>query len=72
VRLGRPPTLPTEIVQQIIENRTAGDSLRRIAARLTANGVPTAQGGAQWNASPVKAVLEGQAASKLMREMANA
>jgi DNA invertase Pin-like site-specific DNA recombinase len=71
VRLGRPPTLPTEVVQQIIENRAAGDSLRRIAASLTADGVPTAQGGAQWHASTVKAVLEGQAASKLMQAMAN-
>src|SRR6476660_9424655 len=31
VRLGRPPTLPTQVVQQIIEYRAAGDSLRRIA-----------------------------------------
>ena len=51
----------TRWFEQIIENRAAGVSLRRIAASLAADGVPTAQGGAQWHASTVKAVLEGQA-----------
>jgi DNA invertase Pin-like site-specific DNA recombinase len=71
IRLGRPSAVPTEIVERIIDSRAAGDSLRRIAVGLTADGVPTAQGGAQWHASTVKAVLEGQAAGTLMQAMAD-
>ena len=67
MRLGRPPALPSEIVERIIENRAAGESLRSIAMGLTTDGVPTAQGGAKWHASTVKAVLEGQYASELMQ-----
>jgi DNA invertase Pin-like site-specific DNA recombinase len=67
VRLGRPSKLPGEIIERIIESRAAGDSLRSIARSLTSDGVPTAQGGAKWHASTVKAVLEGQSAIALMR-----
>ena len=34
----------------------AGKSFARIADGLNADGVPTAQGGAQWDASTVRAV----------------
>jgi DNA invertase Pin-like site-specific DNA recombinase len=44
VRLGGPPVLPSNIVERIIENRAADDSLRSIAMSLTTDGVPTAQG----------------------------
>jgi DNA invertase Pin-like site-specific DNA recombinase len=63
VRLGRPSRIPLEIVRQSIEERASGDSLRTIAAHLNAKGVSTAQGGAIWHASTVKAVLEGQDAA---------
>jgi DNA invertase Pin-like site-specific DNA recombinase len=65
VQLGRPAILPRPVVERIVEARAAGDSLRTIAAGLTADAVPTAQGGMTWHASTIKAVLEGQDAAVL-------
>ena len=70
VRLGRPSGLPREVVERIISARTDGYSLRRIAAGLSADGIPTAQGGANWHPSTVKAVLEGQDAARLAQRVA--
>lgn len=56
-RLGRPVALPQGIRERIANERVAGRTLTSIANDLTANGVPTAQGGAQWHASTVRAVL---------------
>jgi DNA invertase Pin-like site-specific DNA recombinase len=56
VRLGRPVELPDIIRDRIGALRAAGASYRTIAATLTAEGVPTARGGA-WYASTVKAVV---------------
>lgn len=58
VRLGRPRLLSQAVVDRIAAERAGGASLRTIAARLNGEGVPTAQGGAQWHASTVRAVLE--------------
>jgi hypothetical protein len=69
VRLGRPPSVPRVVVERIIDARGGGDSLRTIAASLTADGVPTAQGGAKWHASTIKAVLEGQDAAALCKPL---
>ncbi len=63
VRLGRPSRLPREVVEQIVNARAGGYSLRAIAMRLNASGVPTAQGGASWHASTVRAVLGSQDAA---------
>ncbi len=57
VRLGRPRTMDDEIVERIRLEREAGASLRAIADGLTADDVPTAQGGARWYASTVRAVV---------------
>lgn len=57
VRLGRPRTLPEQVVERIAAERTAGRSLQAIADMLTEEGVPTAQGGRRWYASTVRAVL---------------
>jgi hypothetical protein len=65
IRLGRPAKLPRAVVARIVDARRAGNSLRAIAHVLTADGVATAQGGAKWHASSVKAVLEGQDATSL-------
>jgi len=46
-----------EIIAQIFTWREAGWSLRKIAAELNKQGVPTKQGG-QWYASTVKYILE--------------
>jgi DNA invertase Pin-like site-specific DNA recombinase len=70
VRLGRPSGLAREVVERIISARTDGYSLRRIAAGLSADGIPTAQGGANWHASTIKAVLEGQDAARLAQRVA--
>lgn len=64
VRLGRPQTLPDDLVQRIVSARRAGASFRTIAAELEADRIPTARGGATWHASAVRAVCESQAAGK--------
>src|SRR5258708_5117483 len=48
VRLGRPSTLPREVVARIVAAKAGGASLRTIATQLTADAGPTAQGGAKW------------------------
>lgn len=63
VRLGRPQSLPTDVVGRIRDARAGGASLAAIATRLTADGVPTAHGGAKWHPSTVRAVLGSQAVS---------
>lgn len=57
VRLGRPVGLPPEVVRRIVRARRRGRTLAAIASRLNRDGVATAQGGAQWWPSTVKAVL---------------
>ena len=66
VRLGRPSLLPSTIVARIASLRAQGSSLRAIAEVLTREEVPTAQGGAKWHASTIKAVLAGQDALGLV------
>lgn len=61
VHIGRPSVLSPAVVGRIVAAREAGDSLRAIADALTADGVPTAHGGARWHASTVRAVLASRA-----------
>ena len=68
VRLGRPQVLPDYVVRRIVAERAAGRSLRAIAAVLMDDGVRTARGGAVWQASSVKAVVESQAGERLATE----
>ena len=65
VRLGRPQSLPDDVVARIIVEREDGRSFRAIAAGLEADGVPTAQGGAEWHPATVRKVLRSQAAARL-------
>jgi DNA invertase Pin-like site-specific DNA recombinase len=58
VKLGRPRTLDPTTVDRILELRGAGLSLERIADLLTADGVPTAQGGARWYGATVSKVIQ--------------
>ncbi|OBA98702.1 hypothetical protein A5666_24410 [Mycolicibacterium fortuitum] len=60
VKLGRPAVLPAQVVKRIRKERKAGKSLRAIAAELTADGVPTARGGAVWQVSTIQKVLKGR------------
>ena len=55
-RLGRPSVLSAEIVARIVEAHLAGAGWSVIARQLNAEGVSTAQGGAQWHPSTVRAV----------------
>jgi DNA invertase Pin-like site-specific DNA recombinase len=57
VKLGRPRTLPDDVVARIVAERQAGRSLPVIADGLTNGGVATARGGLRWYPSTVKAVL---------------
>lgn len=57
VQLGRPRSVPAEVVEMIEMMRNEGLSLRAIADRLNAAAVPTAHQGRQWYGSTVKSVL---------------
>lgn len=63
VKLGRPRTLDNATVQRIQDAHGSGQSLRTIAAGLNDDQVPTAQGGAKWHASTVRAVLASAGAA---------
>lgn len=58
VKLGRPLGLPREVENTIGVMRFSGEGYRAIAAELNRLGVPTAQGGATWHASSVRAVCQ--------------
>jgi DNA invertase Pin-like site-specific DNA recombinase len=63
VRLGRPPTLPESVVEQIVSATKDGEGWSAIARHLNAEGVPTAHGGARWHPSTVRAVALANGAS---------
>jgi DNA invertase Pin-like site-specific DNA recombinase len=56
-RLGRPVTVPDTVRRRIAKERARGRTLTTIADKLTAEGVPTSQGGKRWHASTVSSVL---------------
>lgn len=58
VRLGRPRQLPQIVVERIVAERQQAKTLAAISDGLNSDGVPTAQGGARWYPSTVRAVLE--------------
>jgi len=65
VRLGRPRSLPDEVVSRIVILHDQGESWSAIARALDADAVPTAQGGARWYPATVRAIVlahEGTAA----------
>jgi len=55
--VGRPPSLPRQVVERIRLQFARGRSLADIARALNEDGVPTAHGGRQWWPSTVRAVL---------------
>lgn len=57
VRLGRRVDLPAGVRERITAEREAGATLAAIADSLNSDAVPTAQGGAAWHPSTVRAVL---------------
>jgi DNA invertase Pin-like site-specific DNA recombinase len=64
VRLGRPRTLTPEVVQRIWRMHRRGSTLRKIALRLNAEGVPTAHQGLCWYPSTISAVLRSVEADR--------
>jgi hypothetical protein len=55
--VGRPPSLPRQVVERIRLQFARGRSLADIARALNEDGVATAHGGRQWWPSTVRAVL---------------
>jgi DNA invertase Pin-like site-specific DNA recombinase len=62
VELGRRSGVAPAIVRRIRRQRASGRTLAAIAAKLNADGVPTAQGGREWYPATVRYVL-GRAAA---------
>jgi DNA invertase Pin-like site-specific DNA recombinase len=58
-RLGRPRTLPDDVVRRIKSMRKGGETLNAIAESLNVDGVATAQGGRRWYPATVRKVLIG-------------
>ncbi|MEZ0494627.1 recombinase family protein [Kineococcus sp. TBRC 1896] len=65
VRLGRPQSLPLEVVRRVVAARDGGATWQSIADALVADGVPTARGGTTWRVSTVQSVYKSQAAADL-------
>lgn len=63
VHVGRASVLSEAVLHRIVTARSKGESLRRIAGQLTADGVPTAHGGRAWYPSTVRGVLMSRAAA---------
>jgi DNA invertase Pin-like site-specific DNA recombinase len=57
VRLGRPPNLPVNLIERIVELRKSGETFRRISDLLNKEGVPTSQGGKCWYPGTVRLVV---------------
>lgn len=57
IKLGRPVEMSEEVRARIVAERAAGRSFSAIARRLTAEAIPTAQGGRQWYPSTVRAAV---------------
>jgi DNA invertase Pin-like site-specific DNA recombinase len=65
VGVGRPKSLPVEVVQRIVDERAIGISLPVIARGLMDDEISAARGGAKWYPSSVAAVLRSRIAGCL-------
>jgi DNA invertase Pin-like site-specific DNA recombinase len=57
VRLGRPRSVPDDVLKSIRRAHRSGRTLTSIAARLNATGVPTARGWRCWYPATVRQLL---------------
>ena len=57
VRLGRPTSLPAQVVGRIQRERAEGMTLAAIADALNEESVPTAHGGRAWHRATIRQVL---------------
>jgi DNA invertase Pin-like site-specific DNA recombinase len=65
VRLGRPPAVPTAVVERVLGLRAQGLSYASIGRELDAAGVPTARGGKRWHPNTVRQLMASQTAAHL-------
>lgn len=65
VQLGTPTRLPDAVLRRVIIEAAAGLSLRKIAAGLMADGIPTGAGRPTWHAPQVQRALDCQRAQKI-------
>ncbi len=65
VHVGRPRTLPIDVVRRIVQARNEGATLSSIASNLTDDGIPTARGGSRWSTSSVQGVLTSTTAKAI-------
>jgi len=61
IKLGRPRSLPGDVVERIVQARERRDTWKAIADELNREGVPTAQGGRAWYPATVRLVALGAA-----------
>ncbi len=59
--IGRPRTVPDDIVARIVREHAEGMTSYGIAKNLTADSVPTAQGAPKWTPQTVNRILEREA-----------
>lgn len=67
--MGRPRTLPEQVVIRVVRKRLAGERLQQIAEGLTLDGVPTARGGREWSTSTVQGLLASLTGRRLLAEI---
>jgi DNA invertase Pin-like site-specific DNA recombinase len=65
--IGRPQSLPDDVLRRILGDRAAGLSYGKIAKALNEDGVPTGHGGAAWYPSTVKRVCESSYTHQLWK-----
>jgi hypothetical protein len=70
-RQGRRATVLADVVERIRSENDAGTGLAEIARGLTADDVPTAQGGRRWWPSTVRAVSFGPSTAMARRSAAD-
>lgn len=63
VKLGRPQTLPADIVDRIVSERDSGSSWSAIGRGLDTDQIPTAQGGKKWYPATVRKVYQSAQAA---------
>lgn len=60
--VGRPRTLDPKLVHRVVDMRNAGMTIAAIAAKLSAEGVPTARGGKAWSTGTIQTLLKSETA----------
>ena len=67
--MGRPRTVPKQVIERVITERSRGETLQKIADGLTRDSVPTARGGATWRPSTIHGLLRSITGERLRRQL---